>query len=80
MTETRETFANLQTWQIVLWYCLIAVSVAIFFAGVVKLALKYRRGRGGQKLDRPVERLRRTAKVVLTHSWRTVTRMLAEDL
>ena len=69
MTETRETFANLQTWQIVLWYCLIGVSVAIFFAGAAKLVLKYRRGRGPVGFDRPVERLRRTGKIVLTHAW-----------
>jgi len=69
LTETRETFANLDTWQIVLWYCLIAVSVAIFVWGVAKLVLKYRRGRGPLKFDRPVERLLRTAKIVLTHSW-----------
>ena len=43
--ETRETFAGLETWQIVLWYCLIAVSVAIFLFGAARLALKYRRGR-----------------------------------
>ena len=54
MTETRETFANLDTWQIVLWYCLIGVSVAIFFAGVAKLVVKYRKGRGPVKLDRPL--------------------------
>jgi Fe-S oxidoreductase len=36
---------------------------------VAILALKYRAGRGAQRLDRPVERLRRTAKIVFTHSW-----------
>ena len=35
--ETRETFAGLETWQIVIWYSLIAVSVAIFFFGVARL-------------------------------------------
>ena len=43
--ETRETFAGLETWQIVLWYALIGVSVAIFLLGVARLVLKYRRGR-----------------------------------
>ena len=30
MTPTRSTFAGLSTWEIVFWYCLIAVSTAIF--------------------------------------------------
>jgi len=37
--------------------------------GVVRLVLKYRRGRGPFSLDRPLPRLRRAAIVVLTHSW-----------
>ena len=68
-TETRETFANLDTWQIVLWYVLIVVSTAIFFWGAVKLALKYRRGRGAFKVDEPKRRLQRVTEVVVTHSW-----------
>ena len=43
--QTRETFAGLDTWQIALWYGLIALSVGIFGYGVARLALKYRRGR-----------------------------------
>lgn len=69
MTETRETFAGLSDWQIVLWYGMIAVSTAIFVVGVVLLALKYRRGRGTVRLDRPLHRLGRTAWIVLTHAW-----------
>ena len=54
--ETRETFAGLETWQIVLWYVLIAVSVAIFFFGVARLALKYRRGRTKAPVGNPLQR------------------------
>ena len=68
--ETRETFAGLETWQIVLWYGLIALSVAIFAWGVARLVLKYRRGRPGrQPIGHPVERAVRTAKIVATHAW-----------
>ena len=61
-TETRETFANLDTWQIVLWYVLIVVSTAIFFWGAVQLVLKYRRGRGAFKVDEPKRRLQRVSR------------------
>ena len=54
--ETRETFAGLETWQIVLWYVLIAVSVAIFLFGVARLALKYRRGRTKAPVGNALER------------------------
>ena len=67
--ETRETFAGLETWQIVLWYSLIAVSVAIFLFGVVRLALKYRRGSARTPLGSPLERAKRAALVVGTHAW-----------
>lgn len=69
MRETRETFAGLATWEIVLWYGLIAVSTAIFAWGVIRLVRKYRRGRGGASLDRPPARLGRTAWIVLSHAW-----------
>ena len=67
--ETRETFAGLETWQIVLWYSLIAVSVAIFLFGVGRLVLKYRRGRTHERIESRVERARRTVKIVATHAW-----------
>jgi Fe-S oxidoreductase len=67
--ETRETFAGLETWQIVLWYGLIALSVAIFVFGVVRLLLKYRRGRTSQPVGNVVERAVRTGKIVATHAW-----------
>jgi Fe-S oxidoreductase len=67
--ETRETFAGLETWQIILWYSLIAVSVAIFFFGVARLVLKYRRGRTTERIASRVERAKRTARIVATHAW-----------
>src|SRR6266568_268272 len=69
LTATRSTFAGLSTWEIVFWYCLIVFSTAIFVWGVVRLILKYRRGRGSLSVDQPLRRLRRTAAIVLTHSW-----------
>jgi Fe-S oxidoreductase len=67
--QTRETFDGLPTWAIVLWYVLIAISVAIFAFGVARLALKYRRGRTRAQLDNPLERAKRTTQIVLTHAW-----------
>jgi Fe-S oxidoreductase len=67
--ETRETFAGLETWQIVLWYALIAVSVAIFLFGMGRLVLKYRRGRTKAPVGSPLERAVRTTKIVATHAW-----------
>ena len=67
--ETRETFAGLETWQIVLWYVLIAISVAIFFFGVARLILKYRRGRTTERIGSRVERAKRAARIVATHAW-----------
>jgi Fe-S oxidoreductase len=69
VTATRDTFAGLETWQIALWYGLIVLSVAIFVYGVLRLVLKYRRGRGPRKIENPRERLIRVAKVVGTHAW-----------
>jgi Fe-S oxidoreductase len=67
--ETRETFAGLETWEIVLWYALIGVSVAIFAFGVGRLVLKYRRGRARAPVGNVVERTVSTAKIVATHAW-----------
>jgi Fe-S oxidoreductase len=68
-SETRETFAGLATWEKALWYGLIAVSVAIFLWGVLRLVQKVRRGRGGLAFDRPLRRIGRAAWIVLTHAW-----------
>ena len=67
--ETRETFAGLSTWQIVLWYALIVISTTIFAWGVGRLIFKYRRGRGNFPTDQPVRRVARTAWIVFTHAW-----------
>jgi Fe-S oxidoreductase len=67
--ETRETFAGLETWQIVLWYVLIVVSVAIFFWGVGRLILKYRRGRTTERIANRVERAKRATGIIFTHAW-----------
>jgi Fe-S oxidoreductase len=67
--ETRDTFAGLETWEIALWYGLIAVSVAIFAYGVARLVLKYRRGRTRAPIGRPLERAREAVSVVATHAW-----------
>jgi Fe-S oxidoreductase/nitrate reductase gamma subunit len=69
LTPTRSTFAGLSTWEIAFWYALIVVSTSIFAWGVLRLVLKYRRGRGPLTVDQPLRRLRRTAAIVLTHSW-----------
>jgi len=69
LNQTRDTFANLPTWEIALWYALVVVSTAIFVWGVVRLVSKYRKGRGAFGLDEPGRRLVRTATVVFTHSW-----------
>ena len=69
MTETRDTFAGLETWQIVLWYGLIVTSVAIFFFGVVRLALKYRRGRTPVAIGSRLERVKDATRIIVTHAW-----------
>jgi hypothetical protein len=66
VTQTRETFAGLSTPEIALWYGLIVVSTAIFALGALRLAAKYRRGRGVPGLDRL--RARRAARAVATHT------------
>jgi Fe-S oxidoreductase len=67
--ETRSTFDGLATWQVMLWYSLIAVSVAIFAFGAIRLLLKYRRGRACAPVGSPLERAVRTARIVATHAW-----------
>ena len=69
MDQTRDTFAGLTTWEIALWYGLIVVSTGIFFWGVVRLVLKYRRGRTPFLLDERKGRLRRVVRTTLTHEW-----------
>jgi len=70
--ETRSTFAGLQTWQIVAWYGLIAVSVVVFLWGVGRLVAKYRRGRRDGSLAPLRARLGRSLAIVASH--RTLVR------
>src|SRR6266540_5092562 len=67
---TRQVFQNLTHWEIVVWYCLVAVSTAIFVVGVLLLVRKYRAGRGRfGRVDRPLRRLGRMTWIVLSHAW-----------
>jgi Fe-S oxidoreductase/nitrate reductase gamma subunit len=68
MDETRDTFAGLAVWEKGVWYGLVVVSTAIFLWGVLRLAQKYRRGRGAFMLDQRGGRLRRTVKTTLNHA------------
>jgi Fe-S oxidoreductase/nitrate reductase gamma subunit len=67
--RTRETFAGLETWEIALWYGLIVVSTAVFAWGVIRLVLKYRRGRNAFRIDEPIPRLRRMVETTVRHTW-----------
>jgi Fe-S oxidoreductase/nitrate reductase gamma subunit len=69
VSETRQTFAGLAHWEIVFWYVLIAVSTAIFFWGVARLALRYRQGGSNVELRDLPGRVARAAAIVLTHRW-----------
>jgi Fe-S oxidoreductase len=69
LAETRQTFAGLPHWQIVLWYALIAVSIAVFLWGVLLLVRKYRSGRPGVGLDRLWRRVLAAAAIVFSHRW-----------
>jgi Fe-S oxidoreductase/nitrate reductase gamma subunit len=66
--ETRDTFAGLAVWEKGLWYGLVVVSTAIFFWGALRLAQKYRRGRGAFMLDQRGGRMRRVVKTTFNHS------------
>jgi Fe-S oxidoreductase len=66
---TRQTFAGLTHWEIVFWYVLIAVSTAIFAWGVVRLVLRYRRGRISERPEGLGRRLAAAASIVFTHRW-----------
>jgi Fe-S oxidoreductase len=67
--QTRKTFAGLTTWEKVLWYVLIVVSVLIFVAGLARLARKYSRGRTPFRFNRPTFRIRNAVDVVVKHTW-----------
>ncbi len=67
--QTRQTFAGLTHWEIVFWYVLIVVSTAIFFWGVARLVLRYRRGGSNVELRDLPGRIVRAAAIVFTHKW-----------
>ncbi len=46
-TKTRPVFWHFVPWLKVLWYVLAVASVAVFFYGVMRPIVRYRRGRGG---------------------------------
>jgi Fe-S oxidoreductase len=69
VTETRQTFAGLSHWEIVFWYGLIVVSTSVFFWGVARLVLKYRRGRPTVELRGIGRRAARATAIVFTHRW-----------
>lgn len=69
MIETRQTFENLQAWEVVLWYCLVAISIGVFAWGAARLMLKYRAGRGPYSLDKPFRRIASAAHFIFAHSW-----------
>jgi Fe-S oxidoreductase len=53
----RETFETLAHWEIVLFYLLIPVTLAVFFYGAWRLVRKYRQGRGQTRIDHLVRRI-----------------------
>jgi Fe-S oxidoreductase len=67
VTTTRETFANLAQWEIVLWYVLIVVSTGVFLWGAGRLVVKYRRGRPRRPVADLPARALRAARVVFAH-------------
>ena len=67
---TRQTFAGLSHWEIVFWYVLVVVSIAVFCFGAGGLVLKYRRGRSSPlELRSLPRRTARAAAIVFTHRW-----------
>ncbi len=69
MGETRQTFANLQSWEVLVWYSLAVISTMVFAWGVLRLVGKYTAGRGPFALDRPLHRAARATGIVFAHSW-----------
>jgi Fe-S oxidoreductase len=70
VSATRPVFQNLSDWEIALWYCLAGISTAIFVAGVLLLARKYRRGRtAAVRTDWSPRRLGRALWIVFSHAW-----------
>jgi Fe-S oxidoreductase len=69
LTQTRETFAGLGTTERVLWYTLVALSVAVFAWGLFRQWQKWSQGRGRTRVDRPLRGALRALRIVFTHTW-----------
>lgn len=69
MSETRSVFAGLSSWEVAFWYGLIVVSVGVFVWGVVRLVVKYRRGRTADRVGSPGGRVLWAARIVFSHAW-----------
>ena len=63
----RDTFETLAAWEVVLFYALIPVVLAVFFYGLWRLVRKYRQGRGTTRLDHLGRRLRAMSLEFLVH-------------
>ena len=63
----RETFETLAPWEVVLFYLLIPVVLAVFFYGAWRLVRKYRGGRGKTRVDHLWRRLRGVSLEFLVH-------------
>ena len=63
----RETFETLAGWEVVLFYLLIPVVLAVFAFGAYRLVRKYRRGRGQTRLDHLARRARRAVGEAALH-------------
>lgn len=63
----RDTFETLAAWEVVLFYALIPVVLAVFFYGVWRLVRKYRQGRGTTRLDHLGRRLWAMSLEFLVH-------------
>jgi Fe-S oxidoreductase len=70
LSPTRQTFAGLAHWEIVFWYSLSGLSVAVFAYGVARLVRKYRRGSGQFRIPSGLLRaVLRAVRIVATHTW-----------
>jgi len=63
----RATFETLAQWEIVLFYLLVPVVVAVFSYGAYLLVRKYRMGRGETGLDQIARRGALATRTILTH-------------
>ena len=64
----RESFETLAQWEVVLFYLLIPVTLAVFAFGAYRLIRKYRAGRGETRFDFAMRRLVGVARGVFDHS------------